>query len=108
MSGCVGGDIDFNLKVDTTKTEVDILKLQMLINRTMSTTSRLLERLNAPENIRSAIMNVQRLITLLNTLRLTILAVEAASGPIGWALAGVGIVATALTAEDFIWDIRGH
>jgi len=106
--GCEGGKITYDLQVDTSKTELDILKLQMLINRTLVTSERLLRRLGAPDNIRQATDKVQRLIVLLNTLRLTLLALEAASGKLGWFLAAVGIVATALTVEDYIWDLRGH
>jgi len=99
--------VEFNLQVNTTKAEVDVLKLQMLINRTMAVSNRLLKRMGAAEDLQDAIMNVQRLITTLNTLRLTILAVQAASGPIGWAMAGIGIIATALTVDDLMWDLSG-
>jgi len=35
----------------------------------------------------------------------TIMAFEAASGPLGWALAAVGLVATAVTASDFMLSV---
>lgn len=106
MSGCEGGDVTFHLTVDTTKALHQIRMLETLLNRTLS----LMRRFGLPEDVEKGIMEVQRLIAALNALRLTILAVQAASGPIGWAFAAVGAVGTAISFVDLGWEneMRGR
>ena len=62
----------------------------------------LFRRMGYGEEYAEQIDKIQRLIMLLNLARATMLATAAASGPLGWAYAGVGIVGTVLAAEDTI------
>lgn len=95
-AGCEGGDITYNLRVDTTKTARDLLKVQTLLYGTLG----ILHRLGLPEPIDAAIIKIQRLISTLNMLRMSLIAVEAAAGPVGWAMAGISVAGTVLTIGD--------
>jgi hypothetical protein len=103
--GCEGGEINYELKVDTTKTARGLLKVQTLLYGILG----ILHRLGLPEPIDAAIVKIQRLISALNMLRLTLIGVEAASGPIGWAMAGIAVAGTVLTTGDLMYDMgRGY
>lgn len=55
-----------------------------------------------PDDADAAIAKVQRLTTMLLTLRATLLAVQVAAGPVGWAIALVGAGGTIITAADAV------
>jgi len=65
-------------------------------------------RMGLPENIDDGMRKVQRAIILFNQARIAANLFWTATGPVGWAMVGVSLVSVALTAEDFLWDIRGH
>lgn len=64
--------------------------------------SSLIRRLTGNENVDAAITKIQRLIMTLRTAQAAIIAFHAASGPVGWALALVGLTAAAVSASDFV------
>ena len=102
--GCQGGEIDYKLTVDTTKVLRDIQILNTVFNRTIS----ILRKMGLPENIMQAITFIQRMIALLNQLRLTMLALQAASGPYGWTMALLSLAGTQLTAADMSLEVHSH
>lgn len=96
--------VSFSLEINVQQAYTEIRRLQTLLYRTLG----LVRRFGLPENAEAMITQIQRLITLLNSLRLSLIAVQMAAGPVGWALAGVSLLATAMTAGDFIEnDMRG-
>jgi hypothetical protein len=60
----------------------------------------LLGRLGLPENIDQAIAKFQRLIMVIRLLHTSIIALQAATGPLGIALALVGIASAAISMTD--------
>jgi len=60
----------------------------------------LIKRISPNEDFNEAIATVQRFIFIINSLRISILALEASSGPVGWALAGLGILSAGVFALD--------
>lgn len=60
----------------------------------------LTRRLTGNENLDNAIFKMQRAILIANQLRMAMLAAHAASGPVGWALVGISVIATGLTAAE--------
>lgn len=94
--------VSFSLEINVEPTYENIRKLQTILYRTMG----LLRRFGLPEEIDAQIMKIQRLIILLNQLRLTMIAVHTAAGPIGWALAGLGAATFAFDAGD-LWQDMG-
>jgi len=62
----------------------------------------IMSRLGLPEDIDRAVGVVMRLISAVNMLRVSLLALEAASGPVGWGLALIGIIGTGLATFQWI------
>jgi len=58
------------------------------------------KRMGLPDDVEAGISRVMRLISVLNMLRTSMIALEAASGPIGWALAAIGAVGTVLAFQE--------
>jgi len=50
----------------------------------------LLKRMNLPENVDAAIAYLQGVIAVVNALRAALIALQAASGPWGWLMLGIG------------------
>ena len=61
----------------------------------------LMRRLSGDENVDATIRKIQELITILNGLRIAYLSFEAATGPMGQIMAGIGLVSTIIAARDF-------
>jgi len=79
------------------------------MNQLLQQSLGLLGRMGLPEEIEAQIRQVQRLITVLNQLRLTLIAIQAASGPYGWAIAALGAGATVMsTGQMLAWESRGR
>lgn len=89
-------EVSFTITVDTTDTLRDIELLRTFLLRSLS----LMRRLGLPEDIQRGITVIQRFILAVNQARLAALALQAASGPVGWGIAAVGIAGTALTYFD--------
>lgn len=86
------------LDVTTQKLSVSLRQEITLLASSLALT----RRMGLSEDINEGIARIQRLITTLNALRVSILAVQAASGPIGWGLAAVGIAASFVSVVDLI------
>lgn len=98
MSEVKDYEVSFSLEINVEEALTEIRKVQTLLYRTLG----LLRRFGLPEDISEGVAFVQRLIAALNALRLSLIALQAAAGPVGWALAIVGIVGTAVTFADTI------
>ena len=89
-------DVSFSLEINIEKAYVEIRRVQTLLFRTLN----LVQRLSGDEKLDAFVSKLQRLISILNTTRLTIMAFQIAAGPIGWGLAIVGLAGTALTIAE--------
>jgi len=101
MAAVEDHQISFSLQVNVEDTLSQARRLQTVLYRGLG----LMRRLGLPPEIDAAIAKIQRLIGILNTLRLTMIAVHAASGPIGWALALIGVATFALDFGDFMTSV---
>lgn len=99
--GCTGGDVTYNLKVDSSKAVKNLLLLQTALYGILG----ILRRLGMPEEVDAAIIKIQRLIATLNMLRVALYSLEMASGPVGWTMAGIGIAGTVLSTGDLMYDM---
>ena len=95
--------VSFSLEVNVETAYENIRKIETVVYRLFG----LFRRLGLPEKIDDAIMKVQRLIAVLNSLRLTIIALQAASGPLGLALALMGLATTAISSIELLEIDRG-
>jgi len=88
--------VTFNLELNVEQAISQIRRMETLLFRTLA----LINRLGLPEDISRAISVVQRLIMTVRMLHTAILAFEAATGPIGWALAGVGFISSMVSLGE--------
>jgi hypothetical protein len=93
--------ITFNLELNIERAWDNARRLELLLYRSIA----LLGRMGLPENIDQAIAKVQRLIMTVRLLHTAAIALEGASGPIGWALALVGVASALLSTGDLIYDV---
>lgn len=94
-------NIVFNLNIDVEESVRELRRIETILYRYLG----LMRRFGLPENIDEAVMRIQRLIAVLNLLRATLIAVQAASGPIGWLGAGAGALATIYGVADLAMDL---
>lgn len=96
--------VSFSMEINVEPTMVEIRRLEALLYRSLS----LMRRFGLPDEISAAIIKVQGLIRMLNTLRLTMAMLSLQAGPVGWALAAVGFASGVLTAGDMMFEQRGY
>lgn len=58
------------------------------------------KRMGLPEEAEELLNYIQRLIALANSLRIAFIALHAASGPVGWLIAGLGLTTSLIYATD--------
>lgn len=98
-------EIEYALTVNVEDATTQIRQLERLLFRTMS----LLRRMGLPENVTAVINQIQRLITVLRMLRVSLLMLQAATGPWGWIMGGMGLAVAGLTMGDMLYDnTRGY
>lgn len=92
--------VTVEIEVNTVKAEASI---QMLMSHLYGVIG-MLRLMGLPEESNALLMKVQRIISALNMLRVSLIAVQAASGPYGLLLAGFALTGTALTAGEVLYD----
>jgi hypothetical protein len=90
--------VTFNLELNVEKTFSEFRKLELLMYRTFA----LLRRFGLPDDISRGFYLIQRAILSIRMLQTALIALDAASGPVGWALAIVGIGSAAMTLADTV------
>jgi len=97
--------VSFSLEVNVEKAYEDIRRVQTIAYRALD----LLKQSGLlPEERARTLETIQRAIALANTLRLTLIAMQMATGPIGFTMAGLSIVSSMVATGDFIMEIEGH
>lgn len=102
-------DISYNLKVDTTEVYDNLIKLEVAATkmiRVFNETTRLMQRLGLPEEATAAIRKMRALITTAYSLAAAMMALQAASGPYGWAMAGISGASTVLGIADLAMEFE--
>jgi hypothetical protein len=96
--------VSFSLEVNVKEAAIELRKLQTILYRTLD----LMQKFSGKGNVSEAIARLQKMIAITNQLRLAFIALHAASGPIGWALAIIGVAGfTISTAETMRDDMTG-
>jgi hypothetical protein len=93
--------VTFNLELNVEYVMSNLRRLELLLYRSLALAS----RLGLPENIDVAINKIQRMVMVIRLLHTSMIALEAASGPIGIALAAVGLVSFGVTTGDLVYDL---
>lgn len=92
--------VSFSLEVNVEEAQQEIRKLQTVLYRTLG----LMLKFTGKGNVSEAITRLQRMIAITNQLRLAFIALHAASGPIGWALAIIGVAGFTITTAETMRD----
>ncbi len=100
--------VSFSLELNVKPVEENIRRLQTVLYRTLS----IARALGLPDELNQQVIAIQRLIALLNQLRLAIIAVQAAMLPgAGWIavlLAATAVGTTAVSVGDMLaYEQRG-
>lgn len=94
--------VSFSLEINVEQAAQDVRRLQTLAYRTLGI---LREGGILPKDIDEVVSKMQRAIGVANQLRLAMIALNAASGPMGWALAGVGLLGSVVSMGTFAADL---
>jgi uncharacterized protein YaaW (UPF0174 family) len=90
-------EVDYTLNLLINEgTYTDLRKIEMTMMRMFTILNRIFP--NSP--VSKIIQDLQHTLMVLHQVQATIRAVELASGPIGWAYAGVSVAGTALTVYE--------
>ena len=99
--------VSFSLEINVEQAYTEIRRIETLLYRTLG----LIRRMGGgDEDLMKVVAKMQRVISILNQLRLAIALTQAAfaaSGPIGWislGLAGIGFMTFAMDMNDMIYD----
>lgn len=89
-------EFDIKVNLDIREATAELRKYSTILYGTLG----LARRMGLPEDVDEMITAIQRLIAQLNMLRHTMILLQTASGPIGWALALLSVTGTVLTMMD--------
>jgi hypothetical protein len=100
--------VTFNLELNVETALSNARQLEFILYRTFG----LLNRLGLPSEINQAIIQIQRLIMMIRLLHTTMIMLELATGPIGWAKAilsaGALTISTGQILGDYAQELQGH
>ncbi len=94
----------FNLELNTSGATTSINKLQLVLYRALGLYNRICRLLGVPDDspLNKMISRVQQLVMITRQLTTTVTLLQAASGPIGWALGGLGIAGVVVSSVEFM------
>lgn len=102
--GCTGGDITYDLKIDTSNAKADITEL----NRLLTTYVSLARRVGLPENIVDAIARIQQFRLTVEAAYRSLMILYGATGPVGWAIGLGGLAVSGVMLMDQMEMGRAH
>lgn len=96
--------ITFDLEVNTTGATRGIRRLQTLFIHTLSLYNRICRLLGVPEDspINKAIARVQQFTLVIRQFTAASVLLQTASGPIGWATAGLSVAGAVVSSVEFM------
>jgi hypothetical protein len=99
--------VTFNLEVNVEKAFSNVRRIELIVFRVLGLWLRICRLLNLPEDspINRVIEKVQHLTMVIRTLHTAAILLQTASGPIGWAMAGIGLASAAVTSVEFMTSL---
>lgn len=97
-------NVVFNLEVNTLRASGDVKKLETIVHRTLGLYNRVCRILGIPDDspLNKAVTKVQHLVMIIRQLTTAVTLLQVASGPIGWASAGLAVAGVAVTSVEFM------
>jgi hypothetical protein len=92
----------FNLELNVEKVADNSRRIEFILFRALGLWTRICRLLGVPDDspIITIVQKVQSLTMLIRTLHTSAILLQAASGPIGWAMAGLSVGATVMAMAD--------
>jgi hypothetical protein len=97
-------NIVFNLDLNVTSAETKSRKIEMIIYRVLGLWGRVCRVFGVPEDSPAVqiVQKAQQATMILRQVHTAAVLAESAAGPVGWAMAGIGIVGAGLTITEFM------
>lgn len=96
--------VSFSLEVNIEEAYTQLRKYETLLHRTLG----LINRMGLPEDLKDTIALIQRTIAMINKLRLTLIALQTATGPLGIALGVFGGLSLMMDYADFSTELKSR
>lgn len=99
-------DVVFNLELNVESANSKIRQIEFLFYRAIGVWNRICRALGVPDDspIMVVTLQVQKVTMLIRQLHTAMIMLDVASGPIGWAKAGLGISTLLLSTNEFMMD----
>lgn len=94
----------FNLELNTVGASSSVSKLQTALYRALGLYNRICRLLGVPDDspLNKLITRVQGLVMITRQLTTTVTLLQAASGPVGWAMASIGVAGVVVSSVEFM------
>jgi len=99
--------VTFNLELNVEKVFSSSRRIELILFRVLGLWARMCHMLGLPEDspVVQIAQRVQQLTMIIRQLHTSAVLLEAASGPIGWAMAGISVAATAMSMADVMTSL---
>ena len=99
--------VTFNLELNVEKAFDSSRRIELVLFRALGLWNRICRMMGVPDDSPAVkvVQKVQEVVMVVRQLHTAAILLETASGPIGWAMAGIGVVGAAITTGDFIMNI---
>ena len=98
-------EVEYALTVNVEDASTQLRQLERILFRSLA----LLRRMGLPEDVEAGIMRLQRLITIVRSAQIALIALQAArmaaGDPLAWIQAGLGVATTVASASDLVMDM---
>jgi len=94
--------VTFNLELNVEEAFSNARRIELILFRALGLWNRIMRLLGLPPDspLAQGVARIQQFVMLIRTLHTAAMLLQAASGPIGWAMAGISVGATVMTAAD--------
>lgn len=93
-------------EMDTTQVKAEVLHIRLdRVNRVLMRTLTFIRRMSGGnDDLEYIISKMQRVITVMNTLRIAAMMMYAGMGPIGWVMMGMGVATSVMMMQEDLDD----
>jgi len=103
-----GGEVVFNLRIDTTQASTDVHSLMENFNKLEAVALRYISiarNMGLPDNVQESINLMTRAIVIMRQAQMTMHLLQLEMGPIGWAMFIASGTLTMISAADMGYDV---
>lgn len=99
--------VTFNLELNVESAFSNARRVELIIFRVLGLWLRFCRLLGVPDDSPAVVViqKIQQITMLVRTMHTAVVLMNAASGPIGWAMAGIGVASAAVSVPEFMTSI---